>query len=103
MESGQQGSTTVAESNLEDQRATSFNKEHSSSMSHTPCGQSVWNVMAFTLNPVIFCFCSGHPEGWLGTHRLGSLQECLRVRDAKLSLSSNVTLLNIYIFSKVVE
>lgn len=36
LESGQQGSTTVSESNLEDQRATSFNKECSSSMSHTP-------------------------------------------------------------------
>lgn len=38
--SGWQGSATVAESNLEDQRATSFNKECSSSMSHAPRGPS---------------------------------------------------------------
>lgn len=36
LESGQQGSSAVAGSNLEDQRAMFFNKEGSSSMSHTP-------------------------------------------------------------------
>lgn len=38
LESGQQGSTTVAGSNLEDRQAMFFNKEGSSSMSHSPRG-----------------------------------------------------------------
>lgn len=36
LESGQQGSSTVAGSNFEDQWAMFFNKEGSSSMSHAP-------------------------------------------------------------------